>query len=285
MSCGRPTKRPHLKDFASSQEQWNWLSKEKGYRAEIGKLKQQVESLKFDNSMQVAVDRGEKNRLAQENEALRTQIQKLRMAPDKQPRSRSDEQLVKGLKNEVREWRDGLEKSENVMAELKTQWGTRAYKRRRYLNQLKRDHEKTLANMKRKVATLEVKAVKQAEDFQIKSGHYYHLLAQMEVEVQQLKNQHMQDSQALKTCSDQIKRLLIEKKQARDRIRAIARAIFRRCRAREDMTHATFVSAVLIYVKRTMNELEQLKSDLEPRPAARPNDASRAPIFEALEYA
>ncbi|XP_070003527.1 uncharacterized protein [Nicotiana sylvestris] len=286
MSCGRPAKRPHLKDFTeSSQEQWNWLAKEKGYRAEIGKLKQQVESLKFNNSMQVVADRGKKNKLAQENEELWAQIQKLRMAPDKQPRSRSDEQLIKGLKNEVREWRDGLEKSENDMAELKVQWSTRADKHRRYLNQLKRDHEKTVANIKRMVATLEGKAVKQAEDFQIESRHYYDLLAQIEVKVRQLKNQHMQDSQASKKCSDQIKRLLIEKKQARDRIRAIARAIFRRCRACEDMTHATFVSAVLIYVKWTMNELEQLERDLEPRPTARPNNAPRAPIFEALEYA
>ncbi|XP_070011385.1 uncharacterized protein [Nicotiana sylvestris] len=246
MSCGRPAKIPHLKDFAeSSQEQWNWLAKEKGYRAEIGELKQQVESLKFNNSMQVAADRGEKNRLTQENEELRAQIHKLRMALDKQPRSRSDEQLIKGLKNEVREWRDGLEKSENVMAELKVRWGTRADKHCRYLNQLKRDHEKTVANMKRKVATLEGKTVKQVEDFQIESGHCYDLLSQMEVEARQLKNQHIQDSQALKTCSDQIKRLLIEKKQARDRIRAIARAIFRRCRACEDMTHATFVSTVV----------------------------------------
>ncbi|XP_070021858.1 uncharacterized protein [Nicotiana sylvestris] len=214
MSCGRPAKRPHLKDFAeSSQEQWNWLAKEKGYRAEIGELKQQVESLKFNNSMQVAADRGEKNRLAQENEELRAQIQKLRMAPNKQPRSRSDEQLIRGLKNEVREWRDGLEESENVMPELKVQWGTRADKHSRYLIQLKRNHEKTIANMKRKVATLEGKAVKQTEDFQIKSGHCYDSLAQMEIKVRQLKNQYMQDSQALKTCSDQIKRLLIEKRQ------------------------------------------------------------------------
>lgn len=51
------------------------------------------------------------------------------------------------------------------------------------------------------------------------------------------------------------------------------------------MTPTTFFSAVLIYLKRTMNELEQLKKDLEPRPAARPRDASLAPIFDALEYA
>ncbi|XP_070023004.1 uncharacterized protein [Nicotiana sylvestris] len=214
MSYERPAKRPHLRDFAeSSQEQWNWLAKEKDYRTEIGELKQQVESLKFNNSMQVAADRGEKNRLAQENEELGAQIQKLRMALDKQPRSRLDEQLIKGLRSEVREWRDGLEESENVMAELKVQWRTRADKHRRYLNQLKHDHEKTLANMKRKVAALEVKAVEQAEDFQIESRHCYDLLAQMEVEVRQLKNQHMQDSQALKTCSDQIKCLLIEKRR------------------------------------------------------------------------
>ncbi|XP_075093114.1 uncharacterized protein LOC142172928 isoform X1 [Nicotiana tabacum] len=177
-SCERPAKRPHLIDFAeSSQEQWNWLAKENGYRVEIGELKQQVESLKFNNSVQVAADRGERNRLTQENKELRAQIQKLRMAPDKQPRCRSDEQLIKGLKNEVREWRDGLEKFENIMAKLKAQWGTRADKRCRYLNQLKHDHEKALANMKRNVATLEGKTVKQAEDFQIESGHCYDLLA------------------------------------------------------------------------------------------------------------
>jgi len=51
------------------------------------------------------------------------------------------------------------------------------------------------------------------------------------------------------------------------------------------MTHTTFVSAVMIYVKRTMNELEQLERDLDPRPAARPNDAPQTPKFEELEYA
>ena len=95
----------------------------------------------------------------------------------------------------------------------------------------------------------------------------------------------MQDSRALKTCSDQIRRLLIEKKQTKDRIRAIAHAIVRRCRVCEDMTRTTFISAVMIYVKRTLNELEQLERDLDPRPTARPNDAPQTPKFEALEYA
>ncbi|XP_070015540.1 uncharacterized protein [Nicotiana sylvestris] len=112
------------------------------------------------------------------------------------------------------------------MAELKAQWATRTGERCQYLNQLKRDHEKIVANLKRKVVALEGKAVRQARDFETESGHCYNLLAQMEAEVQQLQDQHLQDSRALKTCSDQIRRLLIEKKQTKDRIRAIAHAIF-----------------------------------------------------------
>ncbi|XP_070025243.1 uncharacterized protein [Nicotiana sylvestris] len=167
----------------------------------------------------------EKNRLAKENEALRAQIRQLKITIDKQPRSRSDEQLVKRLESEVRERRDELGKSEKAMAELKAQWATRTEERRQYLNQLKRDHEKIVANLKRKVVALEGKAVRQARDFETESRHCYNLLAQMEAEVQQLQDQHLQDSRALKTCSDQIRRLLIEKKRTKDRIRAIAHAI------------------------------------------------------------
>ena len=57
LSCERPAKRPHLKDLVeSSQGQWYWLAKEKGYRAEIGDLKLQIDSLKFDNSIHIAAD-------------------------------------------------------------------------------------------------------------------------------------------------------------------------------------------------------------------------------------
>ena len=106
----------------------------------------------------------------------------------------------------------------------------------------------------------------------------------MKLEVRQLKHQHIQDAQVFKMCSDQIKRLLIEKKQTRDRIKAIAHAITRRCLRCEDMTSVTVLSAVMGYVKQTMHELEHLERDLTPRTAARPNDAPRAPIFKTIMY-
>lgn len=74
-----------------------------------------------------------------------------------------------------------MERSENVRVELKAQWATRADECRQYLDQLKWDHEKIVADLKRKADTLEGIAVKQSRDFEIEIGHYYNLLAQMEV--------------------------------------------------------------------------------------------------------
>ncbi|XP_070009531.1 uncharacterized protein [Nicotiana sylvestris] len=61
------------------------------------------------------------------------------------------------------------------MAELKARWATKTEERRQYLNQLKRDHEKIVANLKRKVVALEGKAVRQARDFETESGYCYNL--------------------------------------------------------------------------------------------------------------
>jgi len=281
----RPAKRPHIRDFTeSSQRHWDWLAKEKGYCAEISRLKQQVEGMRYEHNVQIATDLGERNRLIQENEMLRAQIKQIRLDADRQPRRRSDEQLIKGLKGEIREWRDGLEKSENIIAELRAQWDTRADKHRRYLNQLEGDHEKTVAKIKREMATLEIKAASQAKDFQIESRYWYDSIAQMKLEVRRLKHQHVQDVQVFKICSDKIKHLLVEKKQTRDRIKAIAHAITRRCLRCENMSSVTFLSAVMVYVKQTMHELEQLERDLTPRTAARPNNAPRKPIFKTIMH-
>ncbi|XP_070029874.1 uncharacterized protein [Nicotiana sylvestris] len=185
----RPAKRPHIQDFTeSSQEQWGWLAKEEGYQAEISKLKQQIRALKFENSVQVAADQGEKNRLAQENEALRAQIQQMRIAANNQQRSQSDEWLIKGMKREIGECQDELKKSEGTIAELRAQW---------------KDYEKAIGSLKRKVVTLEDKAVKQAKTFETESGHCYDLLARMEVEIQQLQDQHFQDSHVLEARNNQ----------------------------------------------------------------------------------
>lgn len=122
----RPVNRPHLQDYAeSSQEQWGWLEKEEGYKAEIGKLKQQIRNLEFKSSVQTAADEGYKKNLTQENEMLRAQIQKMRIDADKQQRIRSDERLIQGLNTKFVECRDELKKSEGTIAELQVLWAKR----------------------------------------------------------------------------------------------------------------------------------------------------------------
>jgi len=125
----RPTKRPHLQDFAeSSQEQWGWLAKEENYRAETGKLKQQIRDLEFENSVQAAAEKGEKNKLAQENGALKAQTRQIRKDANNQQRSRSDERLINGLKNQITECQKGLERSEASVTRIRARWakGTEA---------------------------------------------------------------------------------------------------------------------------------------------------------------
>ncbi|XP_070017715.1 uncharacterized protein [Nicotiana sylvestris] len=148
---------------------------------------------------------GEKNMLAQENEVLRAQVQQMRIAANNQQRSRSDERLIKGLKREIGECRDELKKSEGTIAELRAQWVKRTEERTHYMQQLKKDYEKTIGSLKRKVVTLEDKAVKQAKTFETESEHCYDLLARMEVEIQQLQDQHLQDSHVLEARNNQVR--------------------------------------------------------------------------------
>ncbi|XP_070020977.1 uncharacterized protein [Nicotiana sylvestris] len=272
----RPTKRPHIRNFAeSSQKQWDSLEKERGYRAEIGKLKQQVEGLKYEHNVQVATDLGEKNRLTQENEMLKAQIKQMKIDVDNQPMNRSDERLIKALKTEIGERRN---ESENTIAGLEAHWARRTEKRNRHLRQLEKDHERTIANLKEKLD----RAFEQIRTLGVENKHCRKLLAQMEVEIQQWQNRCIQDSRVMTARNDQIEHLLKEKRQTRDKIRTIAHAIIRRCLRCENMTNITVLSAVMVYVKQTMHELEQLERDLTPRTAARPNNAPRAPVFETL---
>ncbi|XP_070022451.1 uncharacterized protein [Nicotiana sylvestris] len=79
----RPAKRPHVQQFTDgAQEQWDWLAKEANYRATISKLDGEIWDLKFDKSIQVAADEGEKKKLAHENKALRAQIQKMKITSE-----------------------------------------------------------------------------------------------------------------------------------------------------------------------------------------------------------
>ncbi|XP_070011435.1 uncharacterized protein [Nicotiana sylvestris] len=218
---------------------WNWLAKERGYCAEIGKLKQQVEGLKYEHNVQVATDLGEKNRLTRENEMLRAQIEHMKIDADNRQRSRSDERLIKGLRMEIGECRSESENLENTIAGLEAHCARRTEKRNRYLQQLKRDHEQAIANLKKKVVTLEDRAFEQTRTLGVENKHCHKLLTQMEVEIQQWHNQYLQDSRIITAHNDQIEHLLKEKRQTRDKIKTIAHAIIRRCLRCENMTSIT----------------------------------------------
>ncbi|XP_070017101.1 uncharacterized protein [Nicotiana sylvestris] len=110
------------------------------------------------------------------------------------------------------------------------------------------------------MAALEIKAANQAKDFQTESRYWYDSIAQMKLEVRQLKHQYVQDAQVFKICSDQIKRLLVEKKQTRDKIKAIAHAITRRCLRCESMSSITVLSAT--DTKSVYQSWERLKAML-----------------------
>ncbi|XP_019241565.1 PREDICTED: uncharacterized protein LOC109221545 [Nicotiana attenuata] len=116
---GRPAKRPRLQEFVeASQEHWEWLAKENKYRATISSLERQIKDLKFASDVQAAADEGEKKKLAQENEALKAQIQKMRIAARNPERSRVDDRLISGLRKKVLECQDDLEKSEASLARV-----------------------------------------------------------------------------------------------------------------------------------------------------------------------
>ncbi|XP_070028718.1 uncharacterized protein [Nicotiana sylvestris] len=123
MSSGRPAKRPHLQEFAkASQEHWDRLAKEREYLAEIGKLKQQIKDLKFKNKVQVAADKGKKNRLTRESENLKAQIRRMKMDANNQLRSRADTRLIAELRSQVSKSREDLEGSEAFIARMRIRW-------------------------------------------------------------------------------------------------------------------------------------------------------------------
>lgn len=151
----RPAKRAHVQQFTNdSQEQWGWLARKEGYRVEIGKLKQQIEDLKYENSVQVDADTGKKNRLTQANKALKDQIQQVRMDADNQQRSRSDEGLITGLRNQVIESQEGLARSEACIARIRARWAKGTTARAKHLRQMRRDYEASIEILRETNSTL-----------------------------------------------------------------------------------------------------------------------------------
>ncbi|XP_070014190.1 uncharacterized protein [Nicotiana sylvestris] len=183
----RPATRPHVQQFTDkAQVQWDWLTKENEYRATINKLEKQVRELQFDNSLQVAADEGEKKRLAKENEALRAQIQKLKVAAENLVRSNRDEKLIANLRQKVSDYNFDLNKAESELAKTQKQLAKNAYERVRLVKQLRERYDDEVAGLKKRVIATENKTIKQAKDFKVEREHCYTTLAQLEIDLQQL---------------------------------------------------------------------------------------------------
>ncbi|XP_070015111.1 uncharacterized protein [Nicotiana sylvestris] len=177
----RPAKRAHVQQFTNdSQEQWGWLAREESYKAKISQLERQVMDLQFEKGLQAAADEGEKKKLTHENEALKAQIQKMKIAARNPERSQADEKLISSMRKKTLECQDDLEKFEASLAKVWAQLAKNTEGRAQFVHQMKRKYEGTITNLKRKLTTLENEAAKQAKDFKADREHCYALMAQME---------------------------------------------------------------------------------------------------------
>ncbi|XP_070028993.1 uncharacterized protein [Nicotiana sylvestris] len=140
--------------------------------------------LHFENGLQAAADEGEKKKLTQENEALKAQIQKMKIAARNPERSRADERLISSLKKKALKCQDDLEKSEAGLEKAWAQLAENTKGRTQFAQQMKRKYEGTITSLRRKVTTLENEAAKQAKDFKVDREHYYDLMARMEEGIQ-----------------------------------------------------------------------------------------------------
>ncbi|XP_070004539.1 uncharacterized protein [Nicotiana sylvestris] len=141
----------------------------------------------------------------------------MRIAARNPERSRADERLTGSLRKKVLECQDDLEKSEASLAKVRAQLVENAEGWAAFVRQMKRKYEGTIANLKRKQITLENEADKQARNFKADREHCYALMAQMDEDMQQLRNQNHYDTQVLEARNQQIGRLLQEKGIVRER--------------------------------------------------------------------
>ncbi|XP_019266482.1 PREDICTED: uncharacterized protein LOC109243925 isoform X2 [Nicotiana attenuata] len=218
----RPAKRAHVQQFTDdSQEQWVWLAREEGYRVEIGKLKQQIADLKYENSLQIDANTGEKNRLTQENKALKTRIRRVRMDANNQQRSRADKRMIAGLKNQITEYQEGLERSEASMARIRDRWARGTEERAQRMRQMRRDYEGTIAILRETNSTLKEWVLKQARDARTDRKRCYDLMARMEEQMERFQDQLADKAQVLGTKNQRIEQLLMERDRIRGRIEEI----------------------------------------------------------------
>jgi len=86
---------------------------------------------------------------------------------------------------------------------------------------LKGKYDREVANLKKKLTTLENEMAKQTKSFKAEREHCYALMARLEEDMQQLQEQSHNDTQVLEARSQQIGCLLQEKGIIRERIRGM----------------------------------------------------------------
>nr|XP_009597582.1 cingulin-like [Nicotiana tomentosiformis] len=195
----QPAKRPHVQQFTDgAREHRVWLAKEKEYRTTINKLEEQIEKIKFDSSLQAAEDEGEKKRLTRENEALRAQIQRMKIAAETPVRSERDEKIITNLRRKVHDYDFDLTKAERDLLNAQAKLTKSAEEHARLAHQLKQKYDKEVAILQKKLVALENEMVKQIKDFKTEREHFYALIYQLQESMQQLQDQNNTDTQVSK---------------------------------------------------------------------------------------
>jgi len=116
----RPIKRPHVQTFNDKiQERLIWGEKEKGYKATIHALKENLRNLNLEKDLQAQEAEGEKKSLACENKNLHAQFQKMKKASETPMRSWKDQKIIASLLEKMQDYDSILAKTEKALCKAK----------------------------------------------------------------------------------------------------------------------------------------------------------------------
>ncbi|XP_019244300.1 PREDICTED: kinectin-like [Nicotiana attenuata] len=181
----------HVQAFDDKvKERLAWGEKEKKYQATIHILEEKLRNVEFNNDLQLQEAKGERRKLAQENEALRAQIQRMKIAAENPVRSRQDEKLINGLRRKVGDYEANLEKTEKELAKAQAKLVKNAEGRASVVRQLKEKYDRGMGGLKKRINVLENEMTKQARDLKTEREHCYALMSQLEKDLQQLQEQN-----------------------------------------------------------------------------------------------
>ncbi|XP_070019514.1 uncharacterized protein [Nicotiana sylvestris] len=133
--------------------------------------------MEFNNDLQAQEAEGERRKLAQENEALRAQVRKMRIAVENSGRTRKDEKLIYRITQKIRDFEEDLQKTEVELSNARDKLAKNEEGRANFVRQLKEKYDKGMVSIKKNVNVLENEIAKQARDFKAEREHCYDLMA------------------------------------------------------------------------------------------------------------